>query len=230
MQMNKQGEEDPNSQWELVLIGQNEQEVGLEDSERLSLALAVNTPTEMISYLLVFAYPNPDGISLSEKFHPVGMPSLEESVVTAESDLSHRHTRLERLVYCVNRYLNIIRIDTSIFAHKCLVYSIVAAMSDELDLSFPGEMGYMDSVLPDPLLPPTYFGFGRLRHLYRANLLAFYCLQLWRNRDEVTILGANFKDILHYRQIDRIGTHVVELMQLVRAADDYYGAQRFDCL
>jgi hypothetical protein len=90
-------------------------------------------------------------------------------------------------------------------------------------------MSYMDNALPDPLLPPTYFGFGRLGHLCYANLLAFYCLSLWRENNEDFILSLNFGRLLHYRQVDRIDTFSVELMQEVRAADANYEAHSFDC-
>ena len=227
--MDEQESEDPGSEWELALIGRNEQEVGLSDFERLRLTLVVETPAQMFQHLLVFAYLNQDGITLSEKPHPVGMPGLEESTVTASSSSCHRYTRLERLFYCVNRYLDIIKIDTSIYAHRCIIYSIVVAMSDGLKQKFPYEMFYMDNALPDLLLPPTYFGFGRLGHLCYANLLAFHCLSLWKDHDVWTILDPNFRHYFRYHRIDMSDILPFELMQWVRAADADYEARGFDC-
>ena len=220
--MEEREDEDPGDQWELALIGRILREVRLGRSERLYLMLAVNTPTEMFGHLLVFACLNRDGITLSEKPHPEGMPGYSDCSVMVGVIQGKHYIRIERVLYCVLRYLGgILQIDFANRDHKNVVLYIVYLMYDDLMLKFGcSEVEYLLRALPDHLAPSTYFGFRSLGHLCRVNYSAFYCLCKWRDEGTEQMLNLGF-----YQDFGFGGTKtdlVLKLVESVRAADFAY--------
>ena len=239
MQVEEEEADEPGSQWDLVLVGGG----GRIMSERCRCKMMPFTgqlPAELLQHLLVFACINPDG-TLSEKPHPKGLPEYREAVVTAGCARSWRFTRLERVLYCVNRYLDIVKIDLGSADHRHVVRGIVWAISWGLELCFvrpmpaglrihhPSELGYMDRPLPDPHLPLTYFGFARLRHLCHANYLAFRCLCVWREIGTSRMLDGDLHRVFNIRWDALKDEYMLEQMQCVQAADEYYKVQGFGC-
>ena len=134
---------------------------------------------EALTYQLVYALPNPDG-SLYPKWVPGGdLPAYGETNIT-EGLVGH-FGRVEQAVMSVHWYLGgLVDIDLADPQHRRILRDIVLWVNDDLILSFGfRDVAYVAQPLPDPLAPPSYFGFRSLAHLCRANYTAFFCLHKW---------------------------------------------------